>query len=718
MKQQPFSTALIALHVLFVAMTAFDATAQSAPIKIIPPSPAATRLSSMLQPSFSPPATQALPVTETVHGVALTDPYRWLEDGSKEEVVKWTRTQHDAASAWLEKNAPAVPGLRDELTRYIDRTITSPPSFYKGREYFVRKVKGDAQSKLYTRIDGREILIFDPLKLDPSGKSAMAGRSMSRSGNLMAVGVQVSGDELPTQYFIDSKTGKEMYPPLPQVWWVSWTADEKIVYVQPRTKDQVTQQLPLFTQRHTLGTPLAQSPIVHRLTDAKQYGGMSDFEYSPYTITTLGEGRAIKYSIAKTASSVAPRLIFAEPDAQANIEMIGEAIYARTNAGASNYRLMKTSAAHPEFKDWRDILPEQKDAVLEGFVVTKTNIIVREKRELSSRLRVLDLDGKFVRDLPTPEFGSVSGVSYDRDSDTLFAALTTFNAPFKLYKLDGKTLTWQFMHQDESILDTSNIETKLVYATSRDGTKIPIFLSHKKGIKLDSSNPTLVYGYGGFNTGIDVGYLGSRISLINRGLVYADVGLRGGDEFGRAWHRAGMLGQKQNVYDDFYAAAEWLVKEGYTTSKKMVAYGGSNGGLLTGVAATQRPELFNAIISSVPLLDMVRYHKFKIARYWMPEYGDPEKAAEFSWLLAYSPYHNIRAGVNLPTTLLIAGENDTRVDPLHAKKFAALAQNNLGQVNPILLKMDYGAGHGAGKSTQQIVDDIELWQRFVMAMTK
>ncbi|MGL5002639.1 MAG: hypothetical protein ACRDAM_06830, partial [Casimicrobium sp.] len=362
----------------------------------------------------------------------------------------------DAATAWLDKNAPAVPGLREELTRYIDRTVTSPPSFYKGREFFTRKTKGDAQAKLYTRIDGKEVLIFDPLKLDPSGKSAMSGRAMSRSGNIMSIGVQVAGDELPTQYFIDSRTGNTVHPPIPQVWSVSWTADEKVVYIQQRTKEQISKQLPLFTQRHTLGTNHLESPVTHRLTDAKQWGGMAEYEYAPYTMTFVGEGRSGKYSIARTGSNEAPRLIFAEPDAQADIDLLGDTLYARTNAGASNYRLMKASLANPEFKDWKTILPEQKDAVLESFVVTKQNIVVREKRELTNRLRVLDLDGKFVRELPAPEFGSVGGLSYDRDSDTLYVFLSTFNAPFKLYKLDGKTLTWNFMYQDESILDTSN----------------------------------------------------------------------------------------------------------------------------------------------------------------------------------------------------------------------------------------------------------------------
>ena len=411
-------------------------------------------------------------------------------------------------------------------------------------------------------------------------------------------------------------------------------------------------------------------------------------------------------------------MIFAEKGARANIEMIGDTIYAQTSASSPNGRLLKASVAKPEFKDWKEILPEQKDAVLESFVVTKKNIIVREKRELLSRIRVLDLDGKFVRELPAPEFGSVTSLSYDRDSNTLYAALGTFVAPFKLYKLDADKLEWQFLYQDESVLDTANIETKQVYVTSRDGVKVPMFVSYKRGTKLDGNNSTVIYGYGGFNIGINVSYLGAFATLINRGVIVAQPGLRGGNEYGEAWHEGGMLGNKQNVFDDFYASAEWLIKEGYTNSKKLVAFGGSNGGLLVGAAATQRPDLFNGIVCSVPLLDMVRFHKFRIARYWIPEYGDPDKAADFAWLLRYSPYHNIRAGVNMPTMLVIAGENDTRVDPLHAKKFVAMGQANVGQTNPIMLKMDYGSGHGTGKSTAQQVEDRETWLRFILALSK
>ena len=668
---------------------------------------------------LNPPATPARPVTDTVHGTTITDPYRWLEDNKNEEVVKWTRAQHDAALAWLAKNAPEVPGLRDELTRYTDRTITSPPSFKKGREFFTRKVKGEAQAKLYTRLDGKEVLLFDPVKLDPSGKSSLSGTSYTRDASIIAVGVQVAGDELPTQYFISSLTGATVHAPLVQVQNVSWTADNKIAYVEQRTQEQVTKQLPLFWQKLTLGNPVKDAPVVHKWADAKNWGSVADFEYAPYTIYDLGEGwQQNTVSIQKTGTTDTPRVIFAEKGARANIEIIGDTIYAQTSASSPNGRLLKANVAKPEFKDWKEILPEQKDAVLESFVITKKNIIVKEKRELLSRIRILDLDGKFVRELPAPEFGSVTGISYDRDSNTLYAALGTFTAPFKLYKLDADSLVWQFLYQDESVLNTANIETKQVYVTSRDGVKVPMFLSYKKGTKLDGNNPAMIYGYGGFNVGINVGYLGAFATLINRGVVVAQPGLRGGNEYGEAWHEGGMLGNKQNVFDDFYASAEWLIKEGYTHSKKLVAFGGSNGGLLVGAAATQRPDLFKAIVCSVPLLDMVRYHKFRIARYWIPEYGDPDKAADFAWLMRYSPYHNIRVGVNMPTMLVIAGENDTRVDPLHAKKFVAMAQANVGQTSPVMLKMDYDSGHGSGKSTAQQVEDRETWLSFILAMTK
>jgi prolyl oligopeptidase len=305
-------------------------------------------------------------------------------------------------------------------------------------------------------------------------------------------------------------------------------------------------------------------------------------------------------------------------------------------------------------------------------------------------------------------------MSYHKQSNNIYVSLSTFQSPAKLYRLDGKTLKWTFIYQDKPAIDTKNIESKQVFYKSKDGTRVPMFIIYKKGLKLDGNNPALLYGYGGFNVGMGPSYIGTAASFINRGGVYAIACLRGGNEYGENWHRDGMLMNKQHTFDDFIAAGEYLIKEKYTNKEKLAVKGGSNGGLLIGAVVTQRPDLFKTAICGVPLLDMLRYHKFLIARYWIPEYGDPDKEEDFNNIIKYSPYQNIKAGINYPAILVKAGENDSRVDPLHAKKFAAALQNNPGQKNPVLLYVDFESGHGSGQSTDQMVENIELEWRFVM----
>jgi prolyl oligopeptidase len=283
-----------------------------------------------------------------------------------------------------------------------------------------------------------------------------------------------------------------------------------------------------------------------------------------------------------------------------------------------------------------------------------------------------------------------------------------------VYGFGGKALDWSLVWQDDPPLDLSQIVATRVYVPARDGTRIPVFIAHRKDVQRSGANPTLLRVYGGFDVAVQPFYLGSYSAFINRGGVFVDAGVRGGDEYGEKWHEQAMLAQKQNTFDDTIAVAEWLIREQYTQPAKLAVEGGSNGGLTVGAAITQRPDLFRAAICQVPLLDMVRYHKFLIARYWIPEYGDPDRDADFRWLLRYSPYHNVRSGVNLPRTLVVAGEYDSRVDPMHAKKFVAEAQNHAGQVAPILLYMDFDSGHGTGKTQQQRVIDRDYELRFLM----
>jgi prolyl oligopeptidase len=352
--------------------------------------------------------------------------------------------------------------------------------------------------------------------------------------------------------------------------------------------------------------------------------------------------------------------------------------------------------------------------MLESFEVTSDYVITKESRDVLSSLSAYDLNGNFVKELPLPEVADISSISYHEESNTVFVGLNTFTAATKVYKLDGKTLQWEFFYQDNPPIDTKNIESKMVFFQSKDSTRIPMFIVYKKGLQLDGNNPTLLYGYGGFNVPMKPGYLGTTASFINRGGVYALVCLRGGNEYGEKWHNDGMLFKKQNTFDDYIAAAEYLIDQKYTNPQKLLAKGGSNGGLLMGAVLTQRPDLFKASVCAVPLLDMLRYHKFLIARYWIPEYGDPEKKEDFQNILKYSPYQNIREGISLPTILVKCGENDSRVDPLHAKKFAAALQNDPWQKNPVMLFIDFESGHGSGQTIDQMIENISLEWRFVM----
>ncbi|MCS7085704.1 MAG: prolyl oligopeptidase family serine peptidase, partial [Bacteroidia bacterium] len=388
-------------------------------------------------------------------------------------------------------------------------------------------------------------------------------------------------------------------------------------------------------------------------------------------------------------------------------------VYFLTNDNAPMFKLMVAKYDSLEAMYWDTFVPET-NSKLEHFTVTNEYVVIHSKSELQSFLSAFDVNTRLKREIPLPEPGVVSYLNYHKETNQVFVGLNTFTSPGKVYVLDGRKLTWKLHYEDKSPVDLSDVESKLEYYTSRDGTRIPIYIIHKRGVQRDGNNPTLLYGYGGFNIGMSPSYISTMASFVKRGGVYAIACLRGGNEYGETWHQAGMREKKQNVFDDFIAAAEFLVSTNYTTYDKLVLRGGSNGGLLIGAVVTQRPDICKAAICSVPLLDMLRYHKFLIARYWIPEYGDPDNHADARYILRYSPYHNIRMGVNLPTMLVVAGENDTRVDPLHAKKFVAALQNNVGQINPVLLYMDYDSGHGPGKSTAKSVETAEVQLRFIM----
>ncbi|HSS69856.1 MAG TPA: prolyl oligopeptidase family serine peptidase [Casimicrobiaceae bacterium] len=665
-------------------------------------------------PAFAPPPTPARPVVDTVHGVKLTDSYRWLENGRDPEVEAWTKRQHDATVAWLDANAPMVAGLHDELVAYFDRDITQPPFFKKGREFFYRTRKGEAQAKIYTRIEETERLIFDPLALDPSGKTSVGAFVLNRDASRAAVATYSRGSEITDFRVIDTRTGEQIGPLLPGTQSFAWPHDERYAFISPRTKESIERQEPQRCYRHKLGDDHRNDELLIAMKDAKDYCSVFEPEDAELTVFETGDFYSNTLRIRAVGSTAEPKTIYSSKEFRANADFRKDRIYIVTNDHAPNFKLMVASYQAPVFEEWKVLWPEQ-DTVLDGVDVTTDWLLVRDKKDVLTRVWVHDLEGKRVRELPLPELGNISASAYDKDKNVVYATLSTFTAPGRLYEIDGKKLSWSLIWEDKPPLDTSQIESKLVFYKSKDGTRVPMFLTYRKGTRQDGTNPVFLHGYGGFNIGIGPDYVRSWATFINRGGVLAEAGIRGGDEYGERWHDAAKFGNKQNSFDDFIAAAEWLVREKYTTRERLMVGGGSNGGLLIGAMLTQRPDLFGAALCQVPLLDMVRFHKFLIARYWIAEYGDPDKAEDFAYILRYSPYQNIREGINFPTTLVTAGEYDSRVDPLHAKKFVAAVQNHVGQIDPFLLYMDFDSGHGYGKAKEQVIRDREYELRFIFS---
>lgn len=672
-----------------------------------------------LMAQFIHPHTDANPVEDTMHGMILTDNYQWLEDKTDPNVVAWTKAQHEATVNYINTVHEPIEGLRDEFEAYIDRDVISPLSQVADRQFFTMRKKGNKQSKLYTKLKGKDILLFDPEKIDPSGTSAMSGRSYTKKGERVAIGVQSKGAEIQTYYIIDTKTGKILGNPIEGLRGFAWTNDEKHAYVWVQTMEMIDNQEPYKIYRHKIGSSRDSDEFLLTPSNPKNVASVYDARYGGVTFMSEGDFYAThSLKMKKIGSKKEPKEIYSSKKFRAYPYALEDKIYIFTNHEAPNFKMMVTDKDKPEFENWTDLYPES-ETVLESYSITPKYLIIQDKKDVVSRVKLYDLNGKFIKNVELPEVGNVSSVSYNRDVDKIFLGMTSFTSPYKLYTLnpddlDNSNPKWELYYEQEVPIDMSNIEAKIDFYTSKDGTKVPIFIIHKKGIKLDGKNPTLLYGYGGFNIGMSPSFIGSRAMFVNRGGVYAVACLRGGDEYGEQWHQDGMMFKKQNTFDDFISAGEYLISENYTNTEKLAIQGGSNGGLLVGAVITQRPDLFKAAICAVPLLDMVRFHKFLIARYWIPEYGDPDKKDEFQNILSYSPYHNIRMGVNTPTTMVTAGENDTRVDPLHAKKFVAALQNNPGQKNPIMLYMDFDSGHGSGQSTEKTINNLEFQMRFIM----
>lgn len=668
-------------------------------------------------PLAAPPKTTVNEVKEMVQGTEIVDPYRWLEDQNSAETRAWI----DAENAYTDSLISKIAGrdaLRQQLSALIKIDNMTSPLVTNNRYFFSKRSAGQDQNSLYVRkgLDGPDELLVDPLPLSPNHTVTVGLGSVTEDGKLMAYFVRQGGADETTPHLFDVDAHKDLPDIFPKARYSGFSIlnDKSGVYL---TRDTAEGPRVYF---HKIGSDSATDTELF----GKGYGPekiitnsvTDDNHYLQINVLHGSSATHIEIYIKDLASNGPLVTVVKDVESAFNGQIAGTRMYVRTNWKAPKWRIMEVDLKNPAMDKWREVVPES-DGVLEGFSLVGGKLAVRVTQNVIPHLKLMDTNGKLVREVPVPTLGSISGLGGRWDSNEAFFAFNSYHIPQTIYRYDvasGKQSVW---FQSKVPIDSSKYEVKQVWYTSKDGTKIPMFLAHAKGLKLDGSNPVLLTGYGGFNLSQTPGFSPFSAAWMANGGVYAVANLRGGGEFGEAWHHAGMLEKKQNVFDDFIAAGEWLIQNKYTSPARLAIRGGSNGGLLVGAALTQRPDLFGAVICSYPLLDMVRYQNFLVAKYWVPEYGSSDDAAQFKYIYAYSPYHHVKAGAKYPSILFISGDSDTRVAPLHARKMTALMQAaTTGSDRPVLLHYDTAAGHSGGtpvgKQIDNTVDELSylLWQ--------
>jgi prolyl oligopeptidase len=689
---------------------------------------------------FVYPPTHRDDAVDTLHGVDVRDPYRWLENGDSEEVQCWTEAQNALTKAVVDRY-PGRDRLRERLTELLSIGTITAPDVRKRRLFYQRREGSQNQPILYWREgpSGEDHVLVDPTGFEPDGTAALDWWYPSPDGKLLAFGISKSGDEKSTLYLREVGTGRDRPDQIPHTRYTSlaWLPDANgFYYTRYPTPGTVPPGDENYFRKlyfHPLGGDWEQDPLVYERPRKEEMIGVSLSPDGRWLCVTVQEGWArnevwlqdkrqatgdrrhpSSLPVDRPLSPVPPGTglvpVVTGIEALFIPEVQNDRLYLRTNHEAPNYRIFAVDPENPAREKWREVVPEGPD-VIDGHDVVGGHLICDVLHRASSRLRLHALDGRLVREVPLPTLGTLTGWGGEWDGDALYYGFASFTVAPTVYRYDFRgeaSVPWVSI---PSPIEADRYAVDQVEYPSRDGTKISMFLVHRRELPKDRKRPTLLYGYGGFNVSLTPSFARAAHVLLERDGIYAMANLRGGGEYGEAWHKAGMLERKQNVFDDFIAAGEWLVREGWTTPERLTIQGGSNGGLLVGAAVTQRPELFRAVVCAVPLLDMLRYHLFSIARLWIPEYGSAEDLDQFAILYAYSPYHRVRDGERYPATLITAAESDTRVDPLHARKFAARLQAaQAAEDRPILLRIETKAGHGAGKPLTKQIDELtDVW---------
>lgn len=664
---------------------------------------------------LSYPPTRREAVADVYHGTTVPDPYRWLEDDNAEETRTWVEAQNRVTFGYLEAVGERA-AISNRLTRLWNFERWSPPSRHGGR-YFVSRNNGlQNQSVLNTlgSLDGELKELLDPNRLSTDGTVALSGAAVSEDGGLLAYGISRSGSDWQEWRVRDVASGQDLPD---EIQWVkfsgaSWTRDGKGFYYSRYDAPKPGEALKGANYYHKLyyhrlGTPQSEDTLVYHRPDHKEWNfGGSVTDDGRYLVITASEGtdprnRVMVQDLSKPGSPVVELLMAFDAD-YSFLDNDGSVLWFRTDLDAPRARVIAIDLERPDKANWREVLPQSEDTLTSVSVVGE-RFLAQYLKDARSVVKVFRLDGTFERELDLPGIGTVSGLGGRRSDTETFYSFTSFTTPGAIYRYDigaGRSTLWR---QPKVDFDASAYETRQVFLPSKDGTRIPMFITHRKGLKLDGRNPTYLYAYGGFNISLTPNFSVPIAAWLEMGGVYAMPNLRGGGEYGEAWHQAGTKLRKQNVFDDFIAAAEWLIAQKYTSTPHLAIGGGSNGGLLVGACITQRPELYGAALPAVGVMDMLRFHKFTIGWAWTSDYGSSENPEEFRALHAYSPYHNLKPGTRYPSTLVTTADHDDRVVPAHSFKFAARLQECHDGTNPVLIRVDSKAGHGAGKPTSKLI---------------
>ena len=670
-------------------------------------------------PAMTYPVTQKGSQQDIYHGTTIADPYRWLEDANSAETKAWVDAENQVTQAYLAQ-IPERETIKQRLTKLWNYERYGVPYKESGRYFYSRNDGLQNQAVLYTMksLSDEPRLLLDPNTLAADGTVALAGSAVSPDGKYLAYGTAASGSDWNEWKVRDIDTGKDLDD---QLKWVkfsgaSWIPDGKgFFYSRYDAPDEASKLASVnYFQKlyfHKIGTPQSADVLVYDRPDEKEWGfGGEVTDDGKYLIITASKGTAPKNRVFyKDLSTPGAKVLPLIDKFEASYEFIdndGPVFFFKSDKNAPRARVIAIDTRHPLEANWKQVIAESAQTLV-GANLVNNQFVAEYLADARSVVKVFDRKGKLVRDIKLPGIGTVSGFGGKRKDVETFYSFTGFTNPTTTYRLDMKSGVSTVFRKPKVDFDPAGYETRQQFYTSRDGTKVPMFIVSKKGIKLDGSNPTYLYGYGGFNISITPSFSPANLAWMEMGGVYAVANLRGGGEYGEAWHEAGTKLHKQNVFDDFIGAAEWLIANKVTSPAKLAIGGGSNGGLLVGAAMTQRPDLFGAAVPQVGVLDMLRFHKFTIGWAWTSDYGSSDNADEFKALVKYSPLHNLKSGVCYPATMITTADHDDRVVPAHSFKFAATAQAAQAPGGaPILIRIDVKAGHGAGKPTTKVIEEV------------